>query len=128
MKVITTSKAIIIFLIIIAISCAIFHNTQKKEMNIKKEIVKGFTTEATVLSLLGMPTSVLPNNIGDEVWYYKNITYSSQKSDDGKILTLWELATGDSTEVTKPYNLLITVDQNDIVKDFKLDFIDLGNF
>ena len=70
-----------------------------------------------------MPASVNPNSIGDEVWNYKNLTYSIQKSDDEKTLTLWEVTNGDSKEVPPPYNLSITFDQNDIVKDFEVVFI-----
>jgi outer membrane protein assembly factor BamE (lipoprotein component of BamABCDE complex) len=127
MKVITLTKALIIFLIIVASSCAFFHSTQKKEVTHKKQIIKGVTTETTVVTLLGMPVSVNPNSIGDEVWNYKNLTYSTRKSDDEKTLTLWELTNGDSKEVPPPYNLLITFDQNDIVKDFERVFINLEN-
>ena len=61
----------------------------------------------------------VPDDMRPE-WNYKNLSYSTKKSDDGKTLTLWELSTGDSTEVSKHYNLLITFNQNDVVKDFEL--------
>jgi len=80
-----------------------------------------------VMTLLGMPSSVAPNSIGDEVWFYKNLTYSFQQSNNGKTLILWEIANSDSSNPTRSYNLLITIDQNDIVKDFKLDWLDLDN-
>ncbi len=108
------------FLIGFNLCCAFFHHTQRKDGKIKKEIIKGVTTETVVLNLFGMPFLVATNNIGDEVWNYKNITYSTEKSNDGKKLTLWELTTGDSTEVPKPFHLMITFDQNDIVKHFEI--------
>ena len=123
MKVVALTKAFIIFLIISFNSCAFLHSTQKKEVRHKKQIIKGVTTETAVVTLLGMPASVNPNSIGDEVWNYKNLTYSIQKSDDEKTLTLWEVTNGDSKEVPPPYNLSITFDQNDIVKDFEVVFI-----
>ena len=120
MRVIPIAKALMILLIIANSYCAFFKNTQNRDGNLKKEIIKDVTTETTVVNILGMPASVSPNNIGDEVWNYKNLSYSTKKSDDGKTLTLWELSTGDSTEVSKHYNLLITFNQNDVVKDFEL--------
>ena len=120
MRVIPIAKALMILLIIANCHCAFFKNTQNRDGNLKKEIIKDVTTETTVVNILGMPASVSPNNIGDEVWNYKNLSYSTKKSDDGKTLTLWELSTGDSTEVSKHYNLLITFNQNDVVKDFEL--------
>jgi hypothetical protein len=43
-------------------------------------------------------------------------------------LVLWELTTGDSTEVPKPFHLLITLDHNDIVKDFEIIAITSDNY
>lgn len=114
-------------LIPIFLSCAFFRGGQHRESSLKKEIIKGVTTEANVMRLLGMPTIVTPNSIGDEVWFYKNLTYSFQQSNNGKSLILWEVANADSTSPTRSFNLLITIDQNDIVKDFKLDWLDLDN-
>jgi hypothetical protein len=110
----------IILLFIANSYCAFFHTSQNKQGTHKKEIVKGVTTETTVVNLLGMPASVTPNHIGDEVWNYKNLSYSTDKSNERNTLILWEITTGDSTEVSKPFDLLITFDQNDIVKDFEL--------
>jgi len=123
MRVITITKVIIIILIIANSYCSFFHQTQKKELKLKKEIIKGVTTETMVLNSLGMPNSVTTNNIGDEVWNYKNLTYSTMKSEDEKTLIFWELTTGDSNELPRPFDLLITFDQNDIVKDFEVVFI-----
>lgn len=127
MKVVTIAKFLVIFLIMVASSCALFRSTQKKEVIHQKQIIKSVTTETTVVTLLGIPASVNPNSIGGEVWIYNNLTYSTRESDDEKTLTLWELTNGDSAEVPPPYNLLITFDQDDIVKDFELVLINLEN-
>ena len=127
MKVIALTKAFIIFLIVSFNSCAFLHSTRQKEVTHKKQIIKGVTTETVVVTLLGMPASVNPNSIGNEVWNYKNLTYSTQKSDDEKTLTLWEVTNGDSKEVPPPYNLSITFDQNDTVKAFEVIFINIEN-
>lgn len=128
MKNISLNRLVLVLSILIFVSCAFFRSGQKKELTLKKEITKGVTTEANVMNLLGMPTSVTPNSIGDEVWFYKNLTYSFQQSNNGKSLILWEVANADSSNPVRSYNLLITIDQNDIVKDFKLDWLDLDNF
>jgi len=120
MKIITISRISIILMFIANSNCAFFHASQHKQGTLKKEIIKDVTTETTVVNLLGMPASVIPNSIGDEVWNYKNLSYATEKSNDSKTLILWELTNGDSTEVSRPFDLLITFDQNDIVKDFEL--------
>ena len=122
MRVIPIAKVLIILLIMANSYCAFFKNTQTKDDNLKKEIIKNITTETTVINLLGMPTAVTPNSIGDEVWNYKNLNYSSKISEDSNTLILWELTTGDKIEVSKQYSLFITIDQNDIVKNFELVF------
>ncbi|UCE06408.1 MAG: hypothetical protein JSW07_23050 [bacterium] len=120
MRVITITKILIIIFMTANSCCSFFHQTPKKELKLKKEIIKGLTTETMALNSLGMPSSVATNNIGDEVWNYKNLTYSTMKSDDGKTLILWELTKGDSNELSPLFDLLITFDQNEIVKDFEV--------
>ena len=115
-----TIKIMIIFLIGLYLSCAFLHKAQKKEDRLKKEIIKGVTTETVALNLLGMPSYVEPNEIGDEVWNYKNLVYSTTESKDGKTLVLWEYTTGDSAEVPRPFHLLITFDQRDVLKKFEI--------
>jgi len=120
MRIITITRILVIFLFLTNSRCAFFHASQNKQGTLKKSIVKGVTTETTVVNLLGMPTSVNPNHIGDEVWNYKNLSYSMEKNNDKNTLILWELTNGDSTELLNPFDLLITFDQNDIVKNFEL--------
>jgi len=121
-------KIVSVALVFLIHSCALVQQTKKTEKEIKKEIIKGVTTETMALNLLGMPNSVSPNGIGDEVWNYNNLRYSTTESKDGKTLVLWELTTGDSTEVPRPFQLLITFDQTDIVKNFEIVNISVQNF
>lgn len=114
------TEIIIMFLIGFNLSCSIFHKTQKNENRLKIEIIKGVTTETMALNLLGIPSSVKPNEIGDEIWNYKNLVYSTTENNDGKTLVLWAYTTGDSAEVARPFQLLITFDQNDVLKDFEI--------
>lgn len=123
MRIITLTRILILLLFLSNSHCAFFHASHHKEKNLKKEIVKGVTSETMVLNLLGMPVSVAPNHIGDEVWSYKHLSYTAEKINDTKILILWEITTGDSTSVSTPFDLMITFDQNDIVKDFELVLI-----
>lgn len=122
MKIITNTRILIILLLISNSCCAFFHSNQQKDDKLKKEIVKGVTTETAVVNLLGMPAAVAPNNIGDEVWNYKNLSYSTKITEDNNTLILWELTSGDSTETSKQYNLSITFNQDDVVKNFELVF------
>lgn len=116
----STIKIITFILIGLKLSCAFIHSTQKKEERLRKEIIKGVTTETMALNLLGMPNSVQPNEIGDEVWYYKNLVYSATEIKDGKTLVLWEYTTGDSAEAPGIFHLLITFDQRDVMKNFEI--------
>ena len=49
----STIKLMVIFLIGLYLSCALLHKAQKKEDKLKKEIIKGVTTETVALNLLG---------------------------------------------------------------------------
>lgn len=120
MRITTLTRILTLLFLVFNFQCAFFHAPHHKEKTIRKEITKGITTETAVVNLLGMPASVTPNNIGDEVWSYKHLSYTAEQSNDKKTLILWELTTGDSTSVSTPFDLIITLDQNDIVKYFEL--------
>lgn len=112
----------IVFLLISALlfSCAHSQNPKKKEMTIKIEIVKGETTETSVLQLLGVPSSTSTDHIGNEVWYYARLVYATSNGEYEHSVTFWEISTGMPGETSEPFDLTIIFDHNDIVKDYEL--------
>jgi hypothetical protein len=112
----------IVFLLLLAllICCAHSQYMKKKEMTIKIEIVKGETTETSVLRLLGVPSSTSTDNIGNEVWQYIKLVYATSNGEYEHSVTFWEISTGMPDETSEPFDLKIVFDHNDIVKDYEL--------
>lgn len=110
----------VVLLVGLLFCCAHSQQTKQKEMKIKIEIVKGETTETSVLRLLGVPSSIATDNIGNEIWVYGNISFSVTNTPDDKRLILWELSTGTEGEKSDPFDLKIIFDQNDITKGYEI--------
>lgn len=113
-------QLICLILFTLLISCAHNQLSKKKEMTIKIEIVKGETTETSVLRLLGVPNSTSTDNIGNEVWHYAKLNYATSNGDFEDSVTFWEISTGMPDETSEPFDLKIIFDHNDIVKDYEL--------
>ncbi len=87
---------------------------------VEKEIVKGKTTQAEILNLFGSPNIVTKNSEGDEVWNYNRMSYTTKVGSDGGSLLLWGGSRAMSTATTKSFDLILTFDQNDIVKNYSV--------
>jgi len=110
----------IILLSVVLISCAHSPQTKQKGMTIKIEIVKGETTDTSVLRLLGVPGSIATDNIGNEVWSYLNLSFSTTKIPEKNSLIFWEISNGVENETPESFDFKITFDHNDIVKNFEI--------
>ena len=87
---------------------------------VKKEIIKNKTTQAEVLKLFGAPNIMTMDSNGNEVWNYNKMSYSTTTGTDGGTLILWGGSRAMSTSTTKSFDLIITFDKNNIVKDYRV--------
>lgn len=106
--------------LMILLHCAFFRPTQQPQDRLKIEIIKGKTTETAILHSLGVPSATSTNNVGDEIWTYHHVSYFTSAGTNPTSLIIWELSTGAPNETTDPFDLVITFDQNDVVKDIQI--------
>lgn len=107
--------------------CATFPQSevpaQKSNLSVgmvKKVIKKGETTKAEILEYFGSPNLVTKNRSNDEVWNYSRMSFESKASADGVSLFFWGGSRAMSTTTTKSFDLIITFDSNDVVKDYSV--------
>ena len=115
-------------LALVACSCATFPAkqsppTQKSNLTVgtvKTQIVKGKTKQAEILEIFGAPNLVTKNKNNDEVWNYSRMSFESRTGSDGGMLIFWGGSRAMSTATTQSFDLIITFDDNDVVKDYSV--------
>jgi hypothetical protein len=88
--------------------------------NISLTLQKGTTTKAEVLKAFGAPNIVTKNRAADEVWNYNRMNYTTRFAQDGGSLIFWGGSRAVTTATTKSFDLMITFDASDIVKDYSI--------
>ena len=108
-------------------SCATFPRqgdpAQKSNLTpatIKHQIIKGKTSQADILGLFGSPNIITKNRDDDEVWNYNRMSFEYTDGADGGGFIFWGGSRAMSTTTTKSFDLIITFDQNDIVKNYSM--------
>jgi len=114
-------------MMLVSIGCATFSRDEEPSTDsnltsgiVKKEIVKGKTLQADVLSLFGSPNIITMNGDGDEVWNYNRMSYRTSVGSDGASLLFWGGGRAISTATTKSFDLIIIFDKNNIVKNYSV--------
>ena len=108
------------------VGCATFPENQEKAKspltagNVSMTLRKGTTTKAEVLNLFGAPNIVTKNRSADEVWNYNRMSYTTRVGQDGASLLFWGGSRAVSTATTKNFDLMVTFDSNDVVKDYSI--------
>jgi len=120
MKIERLFKIFMPLVLMLTVGCAFSHRSQNAQDKLKIEIIKGRTTETAILNSLGVPNSTSTDGVGNEVWNYQKIAYFTAQGNNPSSLTFWEVSTGNPSENTDPFDLVITFDQNDVVKDFQI--------
>ena len=122
-------KSIIIFAMLATFltGCATFPQknepTQKSNLSVgmaKKEIIKGKTNQAEIMQLFGAPNLITKNRNNDEVWNYNKMSYQSMSGKDAGSLIFWGGSRAMSSSTTQSFDLIITFDENDVVKDYSI--------
>ncbi len=87
---------------------------------VKRQIVKGSTSQNDVLQYFGSPNMVTKDKDGFEVWSYNKMSYDANTSASSGTLILFGSSQAMSSSSTKSFDLYITFDKNDIVKDYNM--------
>lgn len=99
---------------------------------VKSQIKKGETNQQEVIQLLGSPNITTKNKQGDEVWTYSKTaskSESAKSSGSMGILGVGAAVIGAGgvsgskavdTNSVSTFDLIITFDQNDVVKDYSI--------
>ena len=87
---------------------------------VKKSIVKGKTSQSEIVQLLGSPNIVTKNSKGEEVWTYSKQSYDSESGGFGGGIILFGGSKAFSSSASASFDLILTFDKRDIVKDYSV--------
>ena len=128
-KTITTKKmtiaigmGLIPLLMFSTLSCA-SKPRQKSNLSagvVKTQVKKGITSQSEIIKLLGSPNIITKNKAGDEVWTYSRQSFDSQSGGFGGGLLFFGGDKAFSSSASSTFDLIITFDKNDIVKDYSI--------
>jgi hypothetical protein len=111
---------------LILTGCATFPEKQEPASspltagNVSLTLKKGATTKAEVLKNFGAPNLVTKNRAADEVWNYNRMSFTTRVGEDAGSVIFWSGSRAVSTATTKSFDLMITFDVNDVVKDYSI--------
>lgn len=92
---------------------------------IKKEVIKGKTTQNEILSLFGAPNIITTNAQGNEVWSYNKSSYQSETENKESAWALLLFGGSSKSSVlsnasTTSMDFIIIFDSKEIVEDYKV--------
>ncbi len=120
-----------VMLAILLYSCAGQQTPQKSNLtfaNVKKNLVKGKTTQTEIIQTLGSPNITSRNRGGEEVWTYSRQSYDSESGSvggmgagvGGGFFGLFGGNKAFSSSSSATFDLIVTFDKNDVVKDYAI--------
>jgi formylmethanofuran dehydrogenase subunit A len=83
---------------------------------VKSKVIKGTTNQEEVLQLFGSPNIITKNKGNDEVWSYNKMSVVSK----GGQTSFINGSKGSSSTSTSSFDLIITFNSDDIVKDYSV--------
>ena len=93
--------------------------TQKSNLTVgvvKSKIEKGETTQAEILNIFGSPNLVTKNKSNDEVWSYNKMSVQEWSGSTD----FFSGQRASSSSSSQSFDLIITFDKNDVVKDYSV--------
>ncbi|MCK4303410.1 MAG: hypothetical protein KAY24_04165 [Candidatus Eisenbacteria sp.] len=87
---------------------------------VKREIIKGKTTQADILELFGAPNLVTKNRDEDEVWNYHRMSADTASGSDSGWAIFWGGTQAVSSTSTSSFDLIIIFDEHDVINDYSL--------
>lgn len=103
--------------------CSANRPTQKSNLtfaNVKRNVVKGQTTQAEVVQMLGSPNITTKNRNNEEVWTYTRQSYDAESGGFGGGLIFFGGNKAFSSSSSSSFDLILTFDKNDVVKDYSV--------
>jgi len=87
---------------------------------VKRQVVKGVTTQAEIMSYFGSPNLVTTNKDNKEVWAYNRMSSDAFAGSHGGSLILFGGSQAVTSTTTKSFDLIITFNDKDVVEDYKV--------
>ena len=87
---------------------------------VKTSIKKGVTSQTEILKLMGSPNIISKNKAEEEVWTYSRQSFDAKSGSFGGGLILFGGAKAFSSSASASFDLIITFDSADIVKEYSL--------
>lgn len=95
-------------------------NSGLTQGNVKSNVVKGQTTQAEIVQLLGSPNLVSKNKSGAEVWTYSRQSYDSESGGYGGGVILFGGSKAFSSSSSSSFDLILTFNDHDVVQDYSI--------
>lgn len=83
---------------------------------VKSKIIEGQTSQEEILKIFGSPNLTTKNKSNNEVWSYNRMS-ANQKGGETYYLSSTK---GSSSSTTRSFDLIISFDEKDIVKDYSV--------
>lgn len=124
----TMYKALLVFFTVCVVggvmaSCSSSQPVQKSNLTygtVKQKIMKGQTSQAEVLQLLGSPNIVTKNAKGNEVWTYNRQSFDAESGAWGGGIILFGGHKAFSSASSASFDLILTFDKQDVVQDYSV--------
>ena len=87
---------------------------------IKTALKKGLTSQTEILKLVGSPNIISKNKAGEEVWTYSRQSFDAESGGFAGGLVLFGGGKAFSSSASASFDLIITFDSRNIVKDYSL--------
>ena len=87
---------------------------------VKSSIKKGVTSQTEILKLIGAPNIISKNKEGEEVWTYSRQSFDAESGSFGGGLILFGGGKAFSSSASASFDLIITFDSGNNVKDYSL--------
>jgi mitochondrial fission protein ELM1 len=87
---------------------------------VKNGITKKKTTQAEIIQMLGSPNLITRNRTGEEVWTYSRQSTDSESGGNFFSILIAGSNKAFSTMSSSTFDLIITFDSEDIVKDYSV--------
>lgn len=124
-------KIFYLILLLICVGCSnsnIIVPEQKSALTvgiIKKEVIKGQTTQNDILSLFGAPNIITTNAQGNEVWNYNKSSYQTGTETKGSAWGLFLVGGSSKNSVlsnssTTSMDFIVIFNSKGIVEDYKV--------
>lgn len=116
-------KILYLFLFLSLINCTSYKYGEESDKNsnltfgmVKSKIIKGQTTQEEILKVFGSPNLTTKNKSNYEVWNYARMSAVTKGGESYYISSV----KGSSSSTTKSFDLIITFDEKDVVKDYSV--------